>query len=72
MSYVKKKWINVPDPSNPPSIPEGQDSLARFDADNMNRIEDGIEEAVEHNEIVASHLANHGLGILVLWTFPLA
>ena len=44
MAFKKKKWVNVPDPSNPPTIPEGQDALARFDADNMNRIEDGIEE----------------------------
>lgn len=56
MAYTKKKWVNVPDPSNPPSIPEGQDALARFDADNMNRIEEGIEEVcaptyTEVNEI---------------------
>lgn len=42
MAYIKKIWVDVPDPNNPPSIPEGQDALARFDAENMNRIEDGI------------------------------
>lgn len=47
MAFTKKIWVNVPDPSNPPSIPEGQDELARFDADNMNRIEEGIEEAFD-------------------------
>ena len=45
MAYTKKTWVNVPDPSKPPSIPEGQDDLARFDAENMNRIEEGVEEA---------------------------
>ncbi len=45
MAFTKKTWVNVPDPSNPPSIPEGQDALARFDAENMNRIEEGIEDA---------------------------
>ena len=49
MAFEKKIWLNVPDPSNPPEPPEGQDSLAVFDADNMNRIEDGIESA--HNKI---------------------
>ena len=50
MAYTKKKWVNVPDPSNPPSIPEGQGALARFDADNMNRIEDGIADALNYND----------------------
>ena len=45
MAYKKKTWVNVPDPSSLPSIPEGQDALARFDAENMNRIEEGVEEA---------------------------
>ena len=45
MAFTKKIWVNVPDPSNPPSIPEGQAALARFDAENMNRIEEGLEEA---------------------------
>ena len=48
MAYIKKTWVNVPNPSNPPSIPDGQDALARFDAENMNRIEDGIEKSVAH------------------------
>ena len=46
MPFTKKTWVNVPDASNLPSIPEGQDSLARFDAENMNRIEDGVEEVL--------------------------
>lgn len=45
MAFQKKAWLNVPDPLNPPEPPEGQDSLAVFDADNMNRIEGGIESA---------------------------
>lgn len=43
--YERKVWDNVPDPSNY----EGNydlNSLPRFDADNMNRIEDGIETAL--------------------------
>lgn len=47
MSFEKKVWVNVPDPNNPPEIPEGQDALARFDADNMNRIEDGIANSLQ-------------------------
>lgn len=47
MAYTKKIWVDVPDPSNLPDIPEGQDSLARFDAKNMNRIEEGIENSVK-------------------------
>ena len=50
MAFTKKTWVNVPDPSNLPSAPEGQDALARFDADNMNRIEDGIEEALNRTK----------------------
>lgn len=60
MAFIKKKWVNVPDPSNPPSIPEGQDALARFDADNMNRIEDGIAKATE--DLLKKAPAGHGLG----------
>lgn len=60
MAFIKKKWVNVPDPSNPPSIPEGQDALARFDADNMNRIEDGIAKATE--DLLGKAPAGHGLG----------
>ena len=70
MAFTKKKWVNVPDPSNPPSIPEGQDALARFDAENMNRIEEGIEEALNltaddvgavalHENIVVGTRSNH-------------
>ena len=55
MAYDKKTWVNVPDPSNPPAIPAGQDALARFDADNMNRIEEGIKEAHIHIEDVSLH-----------------
>lgn len=56
MAYTKKKWVNVPNPSNPPSIPEGQDALARFDADNMNRIEDGVEAARVHIDDDIRHI----------------
>ncbi len=60
MAYTKKTWVNVSDPSNPPSIPEGQDALARFDADNMNRIEDGIAKAME--DLPKKAPEGHGLG----------
>lgn len=60
MAFTKKEWVNVPDPSNPPSIPEGQDALARFDADNMNRIEAGINDA--HIMINTKAPDGHGLG----------
>lgn len=70
MAFKKKTWVNVPDPSNPPSIPEGQDALARFDAENMNRIEDGVEEALSltpedigavalHDNVVVGTRTNH-------------
>lgn len=59
MAFTKKTWVNVPDPSNLPSIPGGQDALARFDAENMNRIEKGIEEA--HTSKAPS---GHGLGTI--------
>lgn len=63
MAFKKKIWVNVPDISNLPSIPDGQDSLARFDAENMNRIEDGIEENMSSIEEIASSTEN--------WTFTL-
>lgn len=64
MAYTKKTWVDVPDPSNPPSIPEGQDALARFDAENMNRVEDGIKEAHDlYNGLEASTLHNLGYAI---------
>lgn len=58
MAYTKKIWVNVPNASELTEeelnalIPENeegikQDSLARFDADNMNRIEGGIQEAID-------------------------
>ena len=55
MVYTKKTWVNVDDPSNLPSIPEGQDALARFDAENMNRIEDGVSAAKNHLENTSLH-----------------
>ena len=55
MAYTKKTWVNVPDPSNPPSIPNGQNALARFDAENMNRIEEGVNEAKTHREDTSLH-----------------
>ena len=51
MAFTKKIWVDVPDPSNPPAIPEGQDALARFDAANMNRIEEGVERALTSGAI---------------------
>lgn len=54
MDFTKKIWVNVPDTSNLPDIPKGQDALARFDAENMNRIEDGISGA-------ATTIKQHGL-----------
>lgn len=65
MTFIKKKWVDVPDPSNLPAIPSGQDALARFDAANMNRIEEGI--------VGVQTLANskapigHGLGETGAW-----
>ena len=44
MAYEKKTWVNVPDPDNY----EGDtplSSLPRFDGANMNRIEEGIDDA---------------------------
>lgn len=42
MDYTKKEWVNVPDPSK--FTEEQLNSFARFDANNMNRIESGINE----------------------------
>lgn len=56
MAFEQKIWLNVPDKSNPPDIPEGQDALARFDADNMNRIENGIKENAESSRKVNQYL----------------
>ncbi|MBR5461160.1 MAG: hypothetical protein IKU75_01790 [Butyricimonas sp.] len=58
MAYIKKTWVDVPDPSNPPSIPEGQDALARFDAANMNRIEDGVGTSVKHIDDTTKHITS--------------
>ena len=43
MAYEKKTWVNVPDPDN---YDGDLNSLPRFDAKNMNRIEDGVEQAL--------------------------
>ena len=46
MAYEKKTWVNVPDPdSYIGDIPLSD--LPRFDADNMNRIEEGIENSLK-------------------------
>ena len=52
MAYEKKTWVNVPDPdSYTGETPLS--SLPRFDAENMNRIEGGIEEALKKpNEVI--------------------
>ena len=64
MAYTKKEWVDVSDPSNLPDIPDGQDALCRFDAANMNRIEDGIQETKDEiAELDASKAPNgYGLG----------
>lgn len=65
MAYTKKKWVNVDDPSNLPVIPEGQDALARFDAENMNRIEDGVEQgAVPINDRTPTYTEHSTLATL--------
>ena len=48
MAYDKKTWINVDDPSKFTS--DQLNSFPRYDADNMNRIEDGIEAALNYND----------------------
>lgn len=45
MAFEKKEWVNVPDPKNyTGDTPLSE--LPRFDADNMNRIEEGISNAL--------------------------
>lgn len=57
MAYEKKIWDNVPDPS----AYEGDlNVLPRFDKDNMNRIEQGIEDA--HISLDGKAPSGHGLG----------
>ena len=63
MAYTKKIWVDVSDPSNLPSIPEGQDSLPRLDADNMNRLENGISNAHDLLDGLSSNTL-HNLGFL--------
>ena len=52
MAYEKKTWVDVPDPSQ--LTDEQRNSYPRFDAANMNRIEDGIEgheqDKILHNK----------------------
>lgn len=54
MDFQKMKWIDVPDPENDmptiadiPDRPEYQMAVLALDAENMNRIEEGIESAHE-------------------------
>ena len=54
MDFVKKEWVNVPDPSQ--LTEEELNQLPRFDADNMNRIEDGIDNAHKKNTILISDI----------------
>lgn len=49
MVYERKTWKNVPNPDE--FSPEELASLPRFDEDNMNRIEEGIEEALTSGAI---------------------
>lgn len=48
--YTRYKWLDVPDENNLPKVPDGQPSLAKFDAFNMNRIETGIEQSFKKSE----------------------
>ena len=59
MDYIKKTWVNVPDPL---SYEGDLNSLPRFDAENMNRIEEGINEAVTGLKTQAP--SGHGLGTI--------
>ena len=58
MAYTKKTWVNVPDPDNyTGDIPLSE--LPRYDAENMNRIEDGVDESKKHIE--SSYLHNRSI-----------
>ena len=59
MAFVKKIWVNVPDPTNMPEIPEGQESILALDADNLNRIEEGIAESVQEAKDAKIHADNN-------------
>lgn len=79
--YTRKTWENVPDPSK---YDGDLNSLPRFDADNMNRIENGIENALHltaddvgavalHENIVigtdyASNTASGGIKVGIMYT----
>lgn len=58
MAYDKKMWVNVDDPSKFSS--DQLNSFPRYDAENMNRIEDGIYDA--HTLLDTKAPAGHGLG----------
>lgn len=47
MAFEQKTWVDVPDPTkiDEITIPEGQDSILALDAENLNRIEQGIADA---------------------------
>ena len=62
MAYEKKEWVNVPDPSQ--FTNDELNSFPRFDATNMNRIEDGIEEVKKDVTRLETSKApsGHGLG----------
>lgn len=49
MAYAKKTWVNVPDPDSYTGDTPLSD-LPRFDAENMNRIEEGIENSLQLND----------------------
>ena len=65
MAFQKMKWIDVPDPNNMPTLddivdrPEYQNTIPAFDAENMNRIEDGIEECIQGIEDVKIYVDNN-------------
>ena len=55
MAYERKTWDNVPDPS---SYEGDLNSLPRFDAENMNRIEGALDEAYALSIESKAHISN--------------
>ena len=58
MAYTKKTWVNVPDSSE--YTDDELNSFPRFDAENMNRIEDGVDGAI--TSLAQKAPSGHGLG----------
>ena len=57
MVYDKKTWVDVPDPKNYTGTTPLSD-LPRFDAKNMNRIEEGINAVSEKVPTYDAHISN--------------